>query len=328
MKKSKEKECIKATYELPNCKGISLLESESPDYLYQLRDKTLFGIEVTEIYANQGAARIENIPGYTDELLSKKAYRHKQDHKYLPIEKVRFHPEGRADIEAEALVQMLPPFAERAALLTEAIASKERKYESYQQRASVVDLIVYDPTGLFSFSDFGKFFPALASIIGRVAVANSSFREVFLLTKANSGRVIRIPLKLNLIAAEIVAFERLIQRSRFITNSLTRRRKFLYLIAALELAGFGSIRASVEKCILCLRWGSWLLRYEPTGKKIRDASFRRKATLRGEPLKRAISFGEFSRNEKRFIRRLLKRKKRLVTCVPLAFPCQTKLSQE
>jgi hypothetical protein len=322
VKKEIEYECIRATYEkLRGMEGVCLRQNESPDYLCQRRGKTLFGIEVTEIYHNEGAARIEKIKGYSTDLLSKKPYRHKDDRKYLKVVKARFPAEDdQKEIEVEGLLQELPPYPERVALLTKAIASKERKHKTYRQQAPAVDLILYDPTGLFSFKDFPRFFPAFAKAIGKVSVVNSEFREVFLLTKRISGGVLRVALKLNIVVAEIIAFEILIRRSRFARSRPEEWRNLLYLVSALNLAGFGCLKAFIDHGILCLAWGPWLLRYESGGKKIRDTTLLRRAPVRGELLDTAVPFDDFSPEERRFVRGLIKKRTRIATCVPLVFP--------
>jgi hypothetical protein len=149
-----------------------------------------------------------------------------------------------------------------------------------------VDLVVYDPTSLFSFSDFPKFFPALAHIIGKTGIVNSRFREVFILIKRINGKTLRLPLKLNIVAGEVVAFQGLIAQSKFAKSR--RRRAILYLVAASNLAGFGSMRAAIENRTFCLHCGPWTLRYERKGINIGDTLLSKTPEV-GEVLGEAVS---------------------------------------
>jgi hypothetical protein len=321
MNKRDEYVCVEAVYEkLKGGNAVRFMHSESPDYLCQKRGETVFGVEVTEVYQDEGAARLANIKGYSTELLSKKAYRHKDDKKYLLVQKVGFPAkDGGKEVELDGLVQFLPPFAERAELLIKTISRKERKFDSYRKQAGLVDLIIYDRGGLFSFSDFPKFFPAFSHAIGRTRVVGSSFREIFLLIRNISGAVIRVPLKLNIVAAEIFAFETLIVRSRFAQSKGDNVRNLFYLVRALDLAGFGSLRALIEGGTFCFAWGSWVWGYDRGGKKIRDMTLDNSLVMRGEALGTAAPLSEFSGEERAFLHAIAKKRSKVATCIPLVF---------
>jgi hypothetical protein len=105
MDKTIERACVKSAYDKLDTHGVSICPSESPDWLIRKGADLIFGVEVTEIYANEGAARIANIKDYSTQIVSKKAYRHKDDAKYLPVEKIRFPgKDGGKEIEVEGLV--------------------------------------------------------------------------------------------------------------------------------------------------------------------------------------------------------------------------------
>src|SRR5207248_3134685 len=110
MDKTIERGCLNTAYDKLGTPDVRIIDSESPDYLVDKGSERIFGVEVTEIYPNEGAARIVKIKGYSTQILSKKPYRHKDDAKYLPLEKVRFPgKDGQKEIEVDGLVQQLPP---------------------------------------------------------------------------------------------------------------------------------------------------------------------------------------------------------------------------
>jgi hypothetical protein len=63
------------------------------------------------------------------------------------------------------------------------------------------------------------------------------------------------------------------------------------------------------------------VRYETDGKVVHDGTFKSRR-LRGERVADAAPFVDFSTDEQRSIRGLLKKRARLKACVPLAFKTQ------
>jgi hypothetical protein len=318
MDKTIERGCLNTAYDKLGASDVRIIDSESPDYLVDKGGKRFLGVEVTEIYANQGAARVVKIKGYSTHILSKKPYRHKDDVKYLPVQKVRYSGnEGGKEIEVDALVQQLPSFPERVALLIEKIAVKTRKIEIYKSKAPEIDLLIYDPTGLYSFSDFSTFFPALSYRLGRRETINSKFREIVLLIRKIGGKTIRLPVKLNILMGELIAFQTLIGKSR--SHLADKSGTILYLVAALNLAGFHAVRASIENRVFCVHCGPWTVRYEKGRLNIIDGTLQ-ETSPKAEPVQEAVSLQtDLNSEERKFVRRLVARRKKVVAYSPLFF---------
>ena len=318
MDKAIERGCVNTAYDKLGTPDVRIIASESPDWLVMKGADVLFGVEVTEVYANEGAARIVKIKDYSTQILSKKPYRHKDDGKYLPLQRIRFSGnEGGKEIEVDGLVQQLPSFAERVGLLIETIATKTQKIETYKRKAAEIDLLIYDPTGLYSFPDFSTFFPAFSHRLGRAEIINSEFREVILLIRRISGKTIRLPIKLNILVGELIAFQTLIHKSR--SHLAAEPGVILYLVAALNSAGFHALRASIENQVFCVHCGPWIVRYDKGRMNITDGTLQ-KPSPKAEPVREAVSLQtDLNSEERKFVRRLVSRRKRVAACAPLFF---------
>jgi hypothetical protein len=318
MDKTVERTCIDMAYDKLSTPGVRIIESESPDYLVDRAGDRLFGVEVTEIYPNEGAARIAKIRDYSTQILSTKLYRHKDDAKYLPVQKVRYSGNDTGkEIEVDALIQHLPPFVERVTLLTDTIAFKMQKIEVYKCQAREIDLLVYDPTGLYSFSDFTKFFPAFSFRLGRAEIINSKFREVIVLIRKLSGKTIRLPLKLNVLVGELIAFQKLISNSR--SHLAGGPKQLLYLVAALNVAGFQAVGASIANGVFGMHCGPWVVQYEKQRWNIIDGTLQNPSAT-AEPVREAVCWQkDLNSEERKFVRRLVTRRAKVAACAPLFF---------
>jgi hypothetical protein len=67
---------------------VVIQESERPDFICKVSDKFEFGVEVTDFYLSESVARLRLIPNYAKDLLTNKAYRHKDDMRRIRVEKV------------------------------------------------------------------------------------------------------------------------------------------------------------------------------------------------------------------------------------------------
>ena len=177
MDKTTERGCLNTAYDKLDASDVRIIDSESPDYLVDKGGERLFGVEVTEIYANEGAARIVKIEGYSTQILSKKPYRHKDDLKYLPVQKVRYSGNGGKEIEVDALVQRLPAFPERVALLIEKLQPRRGRLKLTRSRllksiysSTIRQVCIRSPIFLIPFS-------RLFHRLGRTEIINSKFRE-------------------------------------------------------------------------------------------------------------------------------------------------------
>jgi hypothetical protein len=84
LKKKKERRIFDLVYADRSFDEIK--DFESPDFLVRSFPRTpYFGVEVTEQYLTETNARIDNISGYSGQLLDGGAFKHKDDRKVLDI---------------------------------------------------------------------------------------------------------------------------------------------------------------------------------------------------------------------------------------------------
>jgi len=159
--------------------------SENPDFIVRYSPSSpYFGVEVTEYYLTETNARIDNIAGYTEELLSGKNFRHKDDVKILNVTEISLIDENDV-VQAEnipAIMQEMPPPSKCAYGVAERIISKARLLKTCQQNLSHTNLIIEDKTGLLSLINKNNiyhvfFIPELIK-----AISAAPFREIFFIT--------------------------------------------------------------------------------------------------------------------------------------------------
>src|SRR5713101_2273510 len=89
MKKNKERTIFDLVY--AGRAFDSVTPTEEPDFRVKNADGE-FGVEITEFYFSQSEARIKNIPGYFQEILERKNYKHKDDVVPLEVKEITVLP--------------------------------------------------------------------------------------------------------------------------------------------------------------------------------------------------------------------------------------------
>ena len=116
---------------------------------------------------------------------------------------------------------------------------------------------------------------------------------------------------------ELIAFQTLIGKSR--SHLAGKSGKILYLVAALNLAGFHAVRASIENRVFCVHCGPWTVRYEKGRMNIIDGTLQ-KPSPEAELVGEAVSLQtDLNSDERKFVRRLVTRRKKVAACAPLFF---------
>lgn len=273
MDKQLEQELFEYVYGEYN--GWSVCPSESPDFICEKNNNPILGSEVTELYYTESEARLRNIKTYTLDLLNGGRFRHKDDRKFLKIEKVKYVRRGENDgSEINAIINKIPDFDKRVELLTNTINAKEGKVESYLRSCPMVDLVINDASRFFLFEKYEDLFSPLSRFINRNSIIRSRFREIYLITSKQEGfleqSIVRIPLKLNLFAEDITILEDLIRNHKNVNEHKAKNRIFIILLYCLYKIGYEDISVISDEEGIGLTIGSCLFLYTKNGKNIRE----------------------------------------------------------
>jgi hypothetical protein len=205
MKKDKERTIFDLVYSARAFDSVT--PTEEPDFTVKNADGE-FGVEITEFYFSHSEARIKNIPGYAQEILEGKKYRHKDDVVPLEVKEFTVLPgdNRRPSFKVEGLLRQLPSIDEYVKKIAELIARKNRRFKHYITRLNHVNLIILDEerrlVGVPKDGFHRLFFqPELEK-----ALMNADFREVFFVTELgehNASQTVYIPLKMLFLVAEI-----------------------------------------------------------------------------------------------------------------------------
>jgi hypothetical protein len=212
-----------------------LVASERPDFLVRRGPgEPCFGVEIVELYTSESSARLRNIKPYTAELLDHRKFRHKDDRKSLDVGKIDLLSREDQVIasQVDAIVERSPSCAECAERLARIVRRKAEGLRSTPAPLSHTNLIVSDRTSVLSVMPLDDFHGAFMVDELQRAIASAPFREIFLVTKMEPGRVV-VRLKLLQIVADLHAF-----------NAVYNSKRFSKLPKDAEFATFGAYFAN------------------------------------------------------------------------------------
>lgn len=183
-------------------------ENENPDFLVRLFPGTpYFGVEVTEYYLTETNARIDNISGYTNQLLNGEDLKHKDDRKILTVSEIDIITNNDTvhAKDVPAIIQEMPPPSKCAYDVAQRISAKATRLKDSTAECSHTNLIINDKTGLLRTMNkenfYGIYFiPELIE-----AITTSPFREIFLVTFLQDEHIYA-PLKMLHLLAELYFF--------------------------------------------------------------------------------------------------------------------------
>src|SRR5665811_11009 len=210
--KDQERRVLRCVYDESQFEVVAT--DERPDWRLHRGGDRPFGVEVTEIFLSQPAARAARIPGYVRELLDGATPRHKEDVAALKVESVQIHdPDGNLKAEnVPAILQLKPPLNEYRGRLVDAISSKALKRANYDHSLDHVNLIVRDHIELLSANKREDFSRLVLDDSLKAAVLGSGYREVFMVTQIDSADVY-VPLAMLSLVAEAYMFGEVLARS-------------------------------------------------------------------------------------------------------------------
>ena len=202
-KKKKELALLRTAYDLER---YDYQESERPDFILKHKGATEgnFGVEITELFVNESDARLTNIQGYFDDIITGKAnrkgspYRHADDVAGLPVESVTVtDKDGNVKYESlRVIFREFTPEDQHGRRLAARIAEKNRLVADYLNRVDRVDLVVYD--WMEAGPPIGESHAVNDLLVGelREALNDSRFGEVYLVSTTLDGDEVYRPLRL------------------------------------------------------------------------------------------------------------------------------------
>src|SRR5665648_857034 len=127
--------------------NLKIIHKDKPDF-WITNAKHRFGVEITEIYKNESAARLSNIPNYTGELLDLEKYRHKDDYEALIVDDIEIIRENGDKKKTKAVIQSVPSIREFSIRFTACIENKNKLSSGYNNELSYYNLMSVSYTHL------------------------------------------------------------------------------------------------------------------------------------------------------------------------------------
>jgi hypothetical protein len=181
---------------------------EKPDFSLRLRHASgLFGVEVSRYYDSESEARLTESPGYSQQLLSGGALRHKNDGRGFSVTTVTITGDDGQIIAADepAIMREMPAVHAVIEGVGSQIVDKGKLFP-HESELSHVNLIVDERTGVLATSESRDLCRHLRAPGFNDAVFRSRFREIFLVTRFKSGPCF-VPLKMLLGLAQLHFFD-------------------------------------------------------------------------------------------------------------------------
>ena len=181
---------------------------ENPDFLVRYFPNTpYFGVEVTEYYLTETNARIDNISSYTEQLLNRGDFKHKDDRKVLNVTEIDIinRDDSVHAKNVSSIIQEVPPPIKCAYDVADRIISKSARLQASSAELSHANLIIKDKTGLLRLINKKNFYGIyfIPELIR--AISTAPFREIFLVTVLQDENVY-VPLKMVHLLAEAYLF--------------------------------------------------------------------------------------------------------------------------
>lgn len=181
MKKNEEREKLPAIL-----KNETLIDSERPDFVSTDRK---IGIEITELYRSPLHAKLEKVKGYAEQIIEGKH----PEKKYFDVEPIKI---GENTCKCILLKETNE---EHYKLLKKTIHKKESNLINYQQKATLIDLVIVDSENIFWKEATPENYNERADLIYWLANnLDTKFSEIWIVAKDYN-----IPVILNLLLYNI-----------------------------------------------------------------------------------------------------------------------------
>src|ERR1035437_328172 len=182
MNKKDEKEIFRMVYKEDY--PIQDDASEKPDFILKDTSGISFGVEITEYFNSESAARLIKVSNYTDRLLSDDIpdddkYIHKKDKKILKLDMLTFMNEGGGvKFEAKGIIEENQPRAQYLDSIVSTIQTKNEKGKSYNSNIAHTDLVIFDRSGSFGLEELEYFYEAFYTPSIVSVLQDSIFKEI------------------------------------------------------------------------------------------------------------------------------------------------------
>lgn len=187
--------------------------SEKPDFLIPTwRGSAVLGVEVTSAYASNAAAKLKKLPDYWGGLLDGTTEIHRADRGMFEVGPITIIAEdGTEKAQVTAIIQDIPSPKAGVDLLIQRIAEKEQKVPEYLKQCTFVDLIIEDGSHGFFHKTREEFYRRFAGLVPKTALTGSAFREIYLVTSAETGREVYVPMIANAFVCDLWAYVDLLE---------------------------------------------------------------------------------------------------------------------
>jgi hypothetical protein len=179
---------------------VAIEHRDRPDFaVYRSTDRKLaFGVEITEVYTADSNARLQNIEGYFEELISGEPHRHKDDIDELKVETVTLLDKD-GNVKAEGLTvifQKMEQTHNLPALIAARIKEKNARASDYATDLTHVNLVIHDRSQNLT-ANLGETYPVNRFLSGEVkqALDECVFNEVHVVETDNDGVQVVRPLR-------------------------------------------------------------------------------------------------------------------------------------
>lgn len=206
-KHERELDALRAVYSEATVR--SAVHHDRPDFLLTRQSPPLrFGVEITDIYPTESDARLQNRPGYIQQLFEGGPYIHRDDAKNIPVATVEVSAED-GNVKATglpAIIQEVQDGPEHYEQIAEAIRIKSRKANAYTPWLNHLNLIIVDHFPNTEDRSEPYFTGTLLGHGVRAALTASPFHEVFLVDRDKYGARAYRPLMLILLLEQFKLF--------------------------------------------------------------------------------------------------------------------------
>ncbi len=187
---------------------------ERPDFrIRSLPGDPMFGVEVVRFFDTQSSARLRELPGYSQDLLAGGHVRHKEDLTGFSVTTLKIIDKNGATIVSDypAIMQQHPSLATCVTGVCRVIEDKDRLF-SVACDVSHMNLIVDDRTYVLAAVATSDFYRVFCTKELQRVVFESRFREIFFVTRFNSGAAY-VRLKMLLTLSRLFFFQEAILKS-------------------------------------------------------------------------------------------------------------------
>lgn len=211
MNKKKETDILKMVYDVDKFERV--IKGENPDFKMKHKNhQYLFGVEVTEFYYSESNARLRNIPRYVNEIIKYKKYRHKSDKKIFEVKPITLQSKNKPDRQLEGLLLELPSITQYTQMVIDIIENKNKRIYDYIKNLDHVNLVILDTENRLITIRRSDFYMMFFSSSLKTTLCNTSFREVFFITKLEKDQWVYVPLRMLFIISELSLFDGILRK--------------------------------------------------------------------------------------------------------------------